>query len=237
MNHSAKTLIAGGRGVLIGRRPGFTLVELLVVIIVIAVLSSLVLPAISTVRRRARWTHCGNNLRQLDLAAETYRGEHNDRRPDWLSSLYPRWCSSKELYLCPCDQLLGKVDGSKPQGLVDTYPPAVQEANSFNETDDNWGNNGIDACSYFYEFSSATCTIYGVVGLTWAEFKRIEIKSVPDLSVFPVIRCYHHWDEKRYETRWPDDTLHSEGMTINVGPFRNIFRAPENWKATILSQN
>jgi prepilin-type N-terminal cleavage/methylation domain-containing protein len=82
---------------------GFTLVELLVVIGIIAVLISLLLPALNSSRKQASAVKCLSNLRQIMQGATLYASTFNNALPwqiypDWTTTGYPAGTQSTHWY-------------------------------------------------------------------------------------------------------------------------------------------
>jgi prepilin-type N-terminal cleavage/methylation domain-containing protein len=98
------------------RQHGFSLIELLVVIVIIGLLAGLLLPVVGRGKRAAREIVCLSNLHQIGLALELYI-QDNDNRLPWcaqmpslktnltpITSTLDAYLQAKSVWRCPDDQ-------------------------------------------------------------------------------------------------------------------------------------
>jgi len=104
------------------RRRGFSLIELLTVIAIIAVVASLLLPVLRSAREKARAAVCWGNLRQIGLVASSYTQDFDEfAMPADLGGVIDSWINyanadlggSVELFRCPS---VAKADAFDPYG-------------------------------------------------------------------------------------------------------------------------
>ena len=102
---------------MLSRKSGFSLVELLTVIAIIAILAAIIFPVMGSVRDRARQNQCMTNLKQVALMVQAYKTD-NRKYPDTLgpkietdrlmeqaklsnTSLFPEYINTVKMFHCP----------------------------------------------------------------------------------------------------------------------------------------
>lgn len=117
---------------------GFTLVELLVVISIIAILAAILFPVFARARENARRSVCQSNLKQIGLGVMQYTQDYDERLPinwasasgsgsgevdifpyasqpgNWIVGIYP-YVKSWQLFICPSAEKW--TDTSWPDGI------------------------------------------------------------------------------------------------------------------------
>ncbi|WDE96474.1 prepilin-type N-terminal cleavage/methylation domain-containing protein [Lentisphaera profundi] len=126
----------------VGIKQGFTLIELMVAIAIIAILASFLLPLLGKARKTARRAVCTSNFKQCGIAVISYANDHKgtmpkaiqDYSPDYYKNysdlrtlLGPYLSDSFSVWMCPSVPTSLPIDdprntGNKPRGNYNYYP-------------------------------------------------------------------------------------------------------------------
>lgn len=123
------------RAALIGRRngiAGFTLIELLVVIAIIAILASLLLPALAKAKEKGKSASCMNSLRQMAIAQHLYIADNDSRYTFTFqvrgnNAIRRAWFNFLQSYQQTTNLLLCPTKTKKFKELVALYPSDQQD--------------------------------------------------------------------------------------------------------------
>lgn len=150
------------------RRRGFTLVELLVAVGIIALLLTMLLPAMQGARKQARLILCLSNLRQFAIAAQTYALNYNDHYPfAQVKVLTP----TERITACwDFTTIKNRASGEVrlEAGLLwqgEAIPEEIQQCPSFDGAS-NTANDPYTGYNYNYSYIGGTASIKTVGAVT-----------------------------------------------------------------------
>lgn len=214
----------------------FTLIELLVVIAIIAILASMLLPALNKARESAQEAACMNNLRQCSVGYFMFAGDNDDNIAAWgLQALQMYNNGSQRFgnrYLLENGYLgkSGEVDDYRDEKLI--YCPKLTDF--CNPYSSGYGINGIDNSSTGIETN-------GVWGgfISFRPYKISNLKT-PSQKVHQsceVTRATRLWHQKSMPITYYDGSAGKKHISGQLKSFLNQYYTyySRNWFSSAMS--
>ena len=207
-----------------GPRRGFTLVELLTVIAIVAILATLLSSGLASAKRKARKTASMGNLHQIALAVSMYLDDH-PRRPSSFRVLVAGKYLTERALLCPEDESgdwagrtpsPGSADRGMPGQDLSPFTPDLPHSyfESFTGADFFWRqvqnspSGGIAACQ-LHGMNTG-----GVQPTSVYHYEGLLLRALKDGAV---VQRQFFWDQSFETTAGPVGAW--DGLVISPFPF------------------
>jgi len=179
---------------------GFTLIELLVVIAIIALLMSILMPALARVRKQAKAVACQSNLKQWGIVFAMYTDDNDGHFPRresdsgrWMDSVRGYYSSEPKFRLCPMAVKLAAPNGASATLEVggDKFTAWGKTLPVSGRAEGDFGSYGINGWVYV----CADTTLYGKPAAAF--WKTPNVSGGSEIPLF--LDCW-------FWCGWPDHT-------------------------------
>jgi len=189
------------------KRRGFTLIELLVVIAIIALLMSILMPALARVRKQAKNAICQSNLKQWGTAFSMYTGEWNGsfhmgwssgQKHRWYLALRPYYGNETDLLLCPmATKPLGAYGNDPSGGSFNTWEGGTYE----------WEGVRVE---YYGSYGQHSC-LPNMTTQSPDNWRRDDVKGGGNIPLLVDAQWFTNW------SWWADEPPEYEGARWRSG--------------------